>query len=133
VLNESQSQGSERGGWGNKLGKNRWRLALYRERRDGMLRAVLHVNGALVMGLDYHRNISRSGSKLIPPGYHWDVYPPFVALKDKFTAELPSLARAVGTGDQAQVDRAVLAVVCKFWHLRFAPEERTLLSRRRGR
>lgn len=136
ALRESLKEKTDRGGWGDRRGRTTWRLALYRELRDGMLRAVFYVNEKPVVGLDFHRNSSRDArNHPVPPGYHWDVHPPLVAHKDKFSAELVPLTSAVSavaqTGDRTQVDRAVLAIVCKFWHVRFEREPRSLL--RRGR
>lgn len=133
----AEASSNEHAERGSKIGRLTWVIEFYREPLDGMLRAVFRINGKAVVGLDYHRNTSLDARRrVVPPGHHWDVYSPFLAVKDKFPTELPSLVEAARLVllDRSQIDRAdrsFLATICKFWHLRFEREPRGLLKRGR--
>lgn len=127
IFKAARDKGSE---YGAKIGGHQWCVEFYRGRGSAMLRCLLKINGKPIVGLDYHalKSIDGQGS-FVPPGYHWDVYSPLMSGKFKFKSPL----QVSDPDDIDRADRAALATICKFWHIRCAREPRRLIRPRSKR
>jgi hypothetical protein len=120
---------------GNRLAKGpQWGLRLYRGENDGMLRASLFANGQPLIGLDFHRasKLDAHGD-LMPPGYHWDLYPPLAEQKCALRIDCDRVLTAIESRDPALVDPVALDIIRYFWHVRFEREDPRLPLRQRRR